>query len=134
MWRVGCTLAACTLAFSALAQLAPCAGERESLRAQASRYTVHFRAIPSPAVGRHFALAFSVCGSTGAANPESVTVDARMPSHGHGMNYRPSIAALGSGRYRAEGLMFHMPGEWELTFIVQDAGASERITHMLFLQ
>ena len=56
-----------------------------------------------------------------------------MPSHGHGMNYRPTVAALGGGRYRAEGLMFHMPGQWELTFIVQSAGASERITHTLVL-
>ena len=134
MWRGACALAACTLAFSALGQADRCAGERGSLRAQAGRYTVNFRAVPPPAVGSHFALVFSVCGSSGAANPESVTVDARMPSHGHGMNYRPTVTALGDGRYRAEGLMFHMLGEWELIFIVQESGASERITHTFALR
>ncbi len=57
-----------------------------------------------------------------------------MPSHGHGMNYRPTLTALGAGRYRAEGLMLHMSGVWELAFIVRDAGMSERITHTLKVQ
>ena len=134
MWRAASALAACTLAFSALAQPAPCAAERGSLRAQGGGYTVLFRASPEPAVGRHFALVFSVCGSDGAVSAQSVSVDARMPSHGHGMNYRPTITAIGAGRYRAEGLMFHMPGEWELTFVVQAAGGPERITHTLVLR
>ena len=128
--------AAVMLAFSAgaFAQADPCAGQAEALRAQSGRYTVYFRALPQPAVGRHFAVVFAVCGPAGAAKPDSVSVDARMPSHGHGMNYRPTITALADGRYRAEGLMFHMPGEWELLFVVREAGASERITHTVVLQ
>ncbi|MES2562249.1 MAG: hypothetical protein V4637_05915 [Pseudomonadota bacterium] len=136
MWRGACAIAAATLAFSttAIAQSDPCAVERDSLRAQTLRYSVYFRATPTPEVGRHFALNFSVCGLNGAKSPESVTVDARMPSHGHGMNYRPTLTALGAGRYRAEGLMLHMSGVWELAFIVRDAGMSERITHTLKVQ
>ena len=136
MWRALGALAAGALAFSAaaLAQVDSCVGEAGSLRAHAGRYTVHFRAVPPPAVGRHFAVVFSVCGPAGAANPDSIIVDARMPSHGHGMNYRPTVAPLGGGRYRAEGLMFHMPGEWELTFVVQDKGVFERITYTLVLR
>ena len=30
------------------------------------------------------------------------------------MNYRPSVVALGPGRWRADGMMFHMPGRWEV--------------------
>lgn len=45
---------------------------------------------------------------------ELVAVDASMPAHRHGMNYRPSLHALGDGRWRVEGLLFHMPGAWEL--------------------
>ena len=37
------------------------------------------------------------------------------------MNYRPSVTPQGAGRYRAEGLMFHMPGRWELVFEWRDA-------------
>lgn len=136
MQRAARALAAGTLAFSALASAQPdsCSTRSESPRAQAGRYAVHLRASPQPAVGRHFAVLFLVCGPAGAAEPDAVTVDARMPKHGHGMNYRPTVAALGGGHYRAEGLMFHMPGEWELTFSVQDGGASERITHTLVLR
>jgi hypothetical protein len=39
-----------------------------------------------------------------------------MPEHRHGMNYAPSLQALGDGRWRAEGLLWHMSGRWELRF------------------
>jgi hypothetical protein len=39
-----------------------------------------------------------------------------MPEHRHGMNYKPGIRPVGAGRFRAEGLMFHMPGRWEFVF------------------
>ena len=32
-------------------------------------------------------------------------VDATMPEHKHGMNYAPTIASRGDGRYRAEGMV-----------------------------
>jgi hypothetical protein len=32
------------------------------------------------------------------------------------MNYRTTVTALGDGRFRAEGLMFHMAGRWRLLF------------------
>ena len=127
--------AALMLSAAAVAQADPCSGRDEALRAQSARYAVHFRTVPQPAVGRHFAVVFAICGPAGAVKPDYVAVDARMPSHGHGMNYRPTVAALGDGRFRAEGLMFHMPGQWELIFVVRDAGgASERITQTLVLQ
>jgi cytochrome c peroxidase len=50
-----------------------------------------------------------------------------MPEHRHGMNYAPAVKALGPGRWRAEGLMFHMPGRWELTFEVTAGGATDRL-------
>ena len=36
------------------------------------------------------------------------------------MNYRPSVVAAGGERYRAQGLMFHMPGRWVMTFELSD--------------
>jgi cytochrome c peroxidase len=44
-----------------------------------------------------------------------------MPEHRHGMNYAPEVKPLGPGRWRAEGLMFHMPGKWEFVFEVRAA-------------
>jgi hypothetical protein len=48
--------------------------------------------------------------------PVALRVDADMPAHRHGMNYRTTVTALGDGRFRAEGLMFHMAGRWRLLF------------------
>ena len=56
-----------------------------------------------------------------------------MPEHKHGMNYAPEVKQLGPGRWRAEGLMFHMPGKWEFVFEVRAAGRSDRMAHPLLL-
>jgi hypothetical protein len=57
-----------------------------------------------------------------------------MPEHQHGMNYRPSLKARGGGRWRAEGLMFHMAGRWELRFDVEAGGRVERLRESVTLQ
>jgi hypothetical protein len=97
---------------------------------QSGRTLVLYRTQPSPLkVGQHFALEFAVCPA-----PESVRVDATMPEHRHGMNYRPTIAGSGEGPYRAEGLMFHMAGKWELMFEVRSGGKTERIVQSIRLE
>jgi hypothetical protein len=73
---------------------------------------------PDIVVGRHFEVELQLC----PADARLTRVDASMPAHRHGMNYRPSVVNLGEGRYRAEGLMFHMAGDWELRFDVEVAG------------
>ena len=84
---------------------------------------------PAVAIGRHFALTLQVC----PADATLRRVDATMPEHRHGMNYRPSLQALGGGRWRAEGLMFHMAGRWELRFDVDAAGRSESLRESVTL-
>ena len=91
-------------------------------------YTVLYRTVPLK-VSEHFAVDFAVCPA-----PESVRVDAWMPEHRHGMNYRPEVRAQGGGRYRAEGLMLHMAGRWELVFEVRSAGKTERLAQSLRLE
>jgi hypothetical protein len=98
-------------------------------RIESPGHVVLYRASPEPRVGEHFALDFAVCPA-----PEGVRVDATMPEHRHGMNYRPTITALGGGRYRAEGLMFHMAGRWELVFEVRAGGGTERLAQSLRLE
>ena len=97
---------------------------------QSGKYLVLYRTQPSPLkVGQYFALEFAVCPA-----PESVRVDATMPEHRHGMNYRPTIAGSGEGPYRAEGLMFHMAGKWELVFELRSGGRTERIAQSIRLE
>jgi len=57
-----------------------------------------------------------------------------MPEHRHGMNYRPTVATSGEGRYRAEGLLFHMPGRWQLLFDVERGGRTERLAADILLE
>ena len=79
--------------------------------------------------GQHFALLLQVC----PADARLLKVDARMPEHRHGMNYRPSLKALGGGRWRADGLMFHMAGRWELAFDVEAGARRERLVDSVVL-
>src|SRR4029079_2563656 len=89
---------------------------------QASGYALMFRTQPAKiALGQHFNVEMQVCSSDGG-EPKAVTVDAFMPEHRHGMNYRPTIKTLGPGRFEADALMFHMPGRWEFHFHVERAG------------
>jgi len=116
-----------------LALLAPAAqacelpgGAAQSL--ESSAYTILYRT-PALRVGEHFAVEFAVCPT-----PEQVRVDAWMPDHRHGMNYKPTVAAQGGGRYRADGLMFHMAGRWEFVFELRSGGRTERLAHSVRLE
>jgi hypothetical protein len=81
------------------------------------------------AVGRPFVLQLQLC----PADAQLLRVDATMPEHRHGMNYRPSLQALGGGRWRAEGLLWHMAGRWELRLDVRAGGAEQRLLHSVTL-
>lgn len=55
-----------------------------------------------------------------------LVIDAAMPEHGHGMARAPKIAKLEDGSIEASGMLFHMPGRWELYFDVSKAELTER--------
>lgn len=114
-------LAAAVVAGSAsLAAGAACGDEldaRHRLQAAGATHTIVFTPGPAGfAVGRHFGLDIVICPRSGGGEPVALRVDAQMPAHRHGMNYRPTVQRLSPWRYRAEGLMFHMAGSWRLTF------------------
>ncbi len=97
-------------------------------------YLMAFRTDPLRIeVSEPFALVVNVCTRRGGP-AELQAVDANMPEHRHGMNYRAAIVAKGDGRFRAEGLLFHMPGRWEITFDVRAGDDSERLTHDIILK
>ncbi len=60
-------------------------------------------------------------------------VDADMPAHRHGMNYRTTISGGETGVYRVQGLLFHMPGRWRLSFDVEQDSRRLRLTDSLDL-
>src|SRR3954462_13634257 len=119
----------CGLTVSAVHACAPnLPGSGRTL--EAGRYSVKFRPVPAKiAIGQHFSLEMAVCANGGAPPPESIAVDPQMPEHRQGMNYKASVKPDAGGRYRADGLMFHMPGRWEIIFELSAAGVTDRATH-----
>ncbi|HVE39865.1 MAG TPA: FixH family protein [Planctomycetota bacterium] len=91
------------------------------------KYTIELTTSPSPiATNQPFDVAVTVTPKSGPAADLDVQVDARMPAHFHGMN-RVAKVTRGSGNsWKAEGLLFHMPGHWELYVDVTQGGATER--------
>ena len=55
-----------------------------------------------------------------------ILVSGGMPEHDHGLPTAPRVTAeLGEGRYRLDGMRFHMRGRWELVFDIRtDQGRS----------
>ncbi|MDP2825266.1 MAG: hypothetical protein Q8O52_21615 [Sulfuritalea sp.] len=80
-------------------------------------------------MAQHFALEVQLCDKGGVSAARLHRADATMPEHRHGMNYRPAITPLGDGRFRIEGMMFHMAGRWELAFEVLTGKEMTRFTH-----
>lgn len=99
-----------------------------------TRHQLVFVLQPAPVVGRHFGLDLAVCPLGDASLPLALRVDADMPAHRHGMNYRPTVRRLGEGRYRVEGLLFHMAGQWRLSFELSADGRLDRLSHELNLE
>jgi hypothetical protein len=97
---------------------------------QAPGLTLVFAPRPWPIdVGRHFGVEVVVCASAGMRAPMLLRVDADMPVHRHGMNYRATVRALDEDRYAVDGMMFHMPGRWRFTFELGGAGELRRLVH-----
>jgi hypothetical protein len=56
----------------------------------------------------------------------SLKVNADMPAHGHGLLSNPQIKpGSAPGRYRVEGLRFHMPGYWEIRLQMRYLGKQD---------
>ena len=91
-------------------------------RIDGKRYALAWRAQPAIHVSEFFTLEVAVCSRDGQPRVATLRVDAAMPDHGHGMNYRASVRPQGPDRFVVEGLLWHMPGRWELRFDV-NAGA-----------
>lgn len=111
-----------------------CAELPSAQKLESARYHLSFRTTPERiVVGQHFSVEFVVCPRAGQPAPESVRIDATMPEHRHGMNYKASIRSAEGGRYVAEGLLFHMGGRWELVFEVRAGGQVDRFARDLVM-
>jgi hypothetical protein len=133
---------ACELTVAAAATCVHAAGDcgaalktKQAWLAEGDGVQVAFVARPMPVpLGRHFTIDFAICDGGVARSASGVSVDADMPAHRHGMNYRASVSQLGDGTYRAQGLMFHMPGTWRVIFDLGLDGRAVRVTRAIEVQ
>ena len=96
---------------------------------QGQAYDLAVRSDPAPLrTGEPFTLHVTVCPKSGAAAVETITADATMPDHRHGMNYRPRITREGANRFRADGFLLHMPGRWQFAVELRSGASRELIT------
>ncbi len=79
-------------------------------------------------VGQFFEAEVIACRAPGPDSVREVVLDAQMPAHGHGMNYRPTGTEIAPGRFRITGLMLHMPGRWRLTFDLMQGDRRTRLS------
>jgi hypothetical protein len=98
-------------------------------------YRLVFQTNPKkPSVGKFFGLTISVCTTDGSPLPDGLKIDATMPMHGHGMNYRPTVKRSAPGKFQATGLMMHMSGSWVLRFDVRHGDKATRMQKKLVLK
>lgn len=136
-WRRLCaTLALCLIALGAHAACPP--GATDGATVRKGELVLAYRPLTGTGkdaqpgripLARHFALEVQLCERDGASVARLLKADATMPAHRHGMNYRPVIQPLESGRFRVAGMMLHMAGHWELVFDVDTGGETVRLTH-----
>ncbi|HXF45459.1 MAG TPA: hypothetical protein VNK91_05005, partial [Burkholderiaceae bacterium] len=129
-------LAAALLGLTAVAARAcePGLGGEGVRRLEGKSYVLAWRAEPSQLkVSEFFALEVAACARAGG-HPRQLRVDAQMPEHRHGMNYRPSVASRGDGRFTATGLLLHMPGRWEFVFDLRGPAGAETLRERVLLR
>ncbi len=77
-------------------------------------------------LNKHFSLSVILTPDAGASVPTSVSVNADMPGHGHGMNTAPETIHEEGQRYRADGMLFHMAGDWSIMVEITAGAKIER--------
>jgi hypothetical protein len=95
------------------------------------RYEIAYRFEPALATDRHFSVIVARCPTS---PPLELRIDATMPQHRHGMNYRPTVRQTAPGAWRADGLLLHMPGRWEFRFELSDGERTAHATDILVVE
>jgi len=62
---------------------------------------------------------------------DSISFDAEMPQHYHGMNSEPHITRASDDSWDVNGIVLHMKGSWQLYVDISAAGLVERAQYEL---
>jgi hypothetical protein len=95
-------------------------------------YAVDYTSEPeSPVVGTNQLMLHVTNAEGEPVAGATVTVEAFMPAHGHGMASPPDVMETEPGSYHVTGLIFSMPGEWEITIGITVGDDTESVVVVL---
>jgi YtkA-like len=119
------------LVLAVLAADAHAGGEAGTAYAsQHGLYSVSYESLLKPiTINRMHAWILTVKSASGEPVEDAeITVDGGMPAHNHGLPTQPRVTQnLGEGRYKVEGLRFHMQGHWEMKIGIEAAGKTDTV-------
>jgi hypothetical protein len=131
LWKAVIVAALPILGGSGLAW-ADCEAVAGARRVEGRDVVLAFKTRPAKIkVGELFAVDVAVCPKKGTV--KGISVDASMPEHKHGMNYKPTVKKNATEGFTATGLMFHMPGRWQFEFAVESSAGRERLLNTVDL-
>lgn len=100
---------------------------------QGDVFSLRLEALSAIEVSSPVSLLATVCES--GAGEFDMEFDATMPAHGHSMNYKPTLTALtnesGMPQFRIDGVLLHMPGNWQFTVDVRGSEKREKISQTI---
>ncbi|GEM_PF-890352 len=107
-------------------------GAIRSLVTKEGTYRVAYIPAPDPIpLNENFAVNFTVTYADGreAALPADLELkaDATMPAHKHGMLQKPTIQKETAGKYKVDGMKFHMPGQWVMKVDLTSGAKTETV-------
>ncbi|MCK6513124.1 FixH family protein [Myxococcota bacterium] len=107
-------------------------GAIRSLVTKEGTYRVVYVPAPDPIpLNENFAINFTVTYADGRemALPADLELkaDATMPAHKHGMLQKPTIQKETTGKYKVDGMKFHMPGQWVMKVDLTSGAKTETV-------
>ena len=106
------------------------------LVSDSGNYVIEYLTEPSPIpVNEMFEMIVRVRERLKKSAAPNVTlqVDAGMSAHNHGMNTMPVVQRLPNRQFRVRGMLFHMRGTWELTFLLKRGIMLDKATQVIHI-
>ena len=115
--------------------LSGCLPESEPQKQTVGPFVVSYATTPAPVpLNEPFNVRVNVVDThSQPVTNVTIRVNATMPTHGHGMNVAPTHTAFPGG-VTAQGLLFHMPGQWELHVDLEAPGKTTRAVFPIHLK
>lgn len=103
---------------------------------EGDRYKVLLKTQAALEVSKQATVNAILCGDVSKVS--SFKLDASMPEHGHGTNYTPSVSidqqSQNTINYNVDGVVLHMPGNWQWDIEIQDDAGSEVLEQAFILK